>query len=82
MTHDLLDCDITLDPAITIYRDLVYAGRGTIRADGEIICDAVLGDDQDASDETYEAIRDAIDEDAVTGYVSRPDGTYTWTIER
>lgn len=72
---------------ITISRDGVYAGEGTIDHTGEIVCPAVLGPDQDASDETYEAIMDAIDSEPQdagrytgTGEVVRPDGVYSWTI--
>jgi hypothetical protein len=74
---------------ISIYRDDVWAGDGRLDGDGEIVdCPAVLGPDQDASDDTYEAIQDAIDgepQDAGrytgTGSVVRPDGTYSWVIE-
>ena len=73
---------------ITIYRDGVWAGVGRIDSDGEIVdCPAVLGPDQDASDETYEAIQDAIDhepQDAErytgSGEITRPDGVYSWMI--
>ncbi len=64
---------------ISISRDGVWAGDGRIDGDGEIVdCPAVLGADPDASDAAYEAIQEAIEsgEDEVT----RPDGTYTWTI--
>lgn len=73
--------------SISIYRDGVWAGTGTVDADGEIECAAVLGDTQDDSDATYEAIMDAIDampQDAGRytgeGEVTRPDGVYTFTI--
>ena len=64
-----------------------WAGDGRI-VDGCIAdCAAVLGPDQDASDETYEAIEDAItaepqDAGRYTGEgsVTRPDGEYTWVI--
>jgi hypothetical protein len=72
---------------IRIFRDGVLAGTGTIDSDNEIVCDAVLGADQDASDETYEMIQDAIDRepqdaDRYTGEgsVERPDGVYSWII--
>lgn len=68
---------------ITIYRDNVWAGDGRINEDGEIVdCPAVLGPDQDASDDTYEAIQDRIAEDEWTGAgsVERPDGVYCWQI--
>ena len=63
---------------ISISRDGVWAGDGVLR-DGSIEdCPAVLGTDQDASDETYEAIADAIEDG--DDRVTRPDGVYTWTI--
>jgi len=72
---------------ITIYHDGVWSGEGMIDSDGEIICASMLGPNQDASDETYEAIQDAIDaepQDAGrytgSGDVERPDGTYHWQI--
>lgn len=73
---------------ITIYRDGVLAGEGELDKDGEIVnCAAILGADQDASDETYEAICDDIDrepQDAERyrgeGNIDRPDGTYSWVI--
>lgn len=65
---------------ISIYRDNVWAGEGIIGDDGEIRdCAAILGDDQDASDETYEAIQDAIE--SGDDEVVRSDGVYTWMIE-
>lgn len=64
---------------ISISCDGVWAGSGWLTEDGKVIdCPAVLGEDQDASDETYEAIDDAIEEGEEE--VVRPDGTYTWTI--
>lgn len=75
--------------SITIYRDGVWVGTGTIKKCGEIECSAVLGDTQSESDETYEAIMDAIDrqpqdEGRYTGsdYLVRPDGEYTWEISQ
>jgi hypothetical protein len=73
---------------ITIYRDNVYDGTGRIDSDGQIRdCSAVLSPDQDASDETYAAIEDAItdepqDESRYTGRgeITRPDGVYSWEI--
>lgn len=74
---------------ISIFRDGVLAGTGTIDdSDNEIVCDAVLGPDQDASDETYEAIQDAIDSEPQdadrytgSGSITRPDGVvYSWKI--
>jgi hypothetical protein len=65
---------------ITIYRDDAWAGEGWLY-DGEITdCEAVLGVDQDASDETYALIADAIG--AGEYYVQRPDGRYSWTITK
>lgn len=65
---------------IKIYRDGVWAGTGTIDADGYIRdCAAVLGSDQDASDATYEAIEEAIE--AGDDSVIRSDGEYTWEVE-
>lgn len=70
---------------VTIDRDGVWAGDGRWTDDCEIVdCAAVLGPDQDASDDTYEALCDALaslpqDEEHWRGPVSidRPDGTYT-----
>lgn len=64
---------------ISIYRDSVWAGDGVVDETGDIRdCAAVLGSDQDESDETYEAITDAINSGETS--VSRPDGEYTWSI--
>jgi len=64
---------------ISISRGGVWAGDGRIDGSGEIVdCPAVLGADQDASDETYEAIQEAVE--SGEDEVKRPDGTYTWTI--
>lgn len=69
---------------ITIYRNNVWAGDGSINNDCEIVdCQAVLGPDQDASDETYDLIQDAIEEDYDGGWegsLQRPDGVYSWEI--
>lgn len=73
---------------IDISRNGVWAGTGRIDGDGEIVdCSAVLGDTQDASDATYEAIQDAIDAEPQdegrytgTGTIDRPDGQYSWTV--
>lgn len=73
---------------VTIDRDGVWAGTGRWTDDCEIVdCSAVLGPDQDASDETYEALCEALanlpqDEEHWRGPVSveRPDGTYTATL--
>lgn len=74
---------------ISIYRDGVWSGDGTIDDDYCIACSAVLGATQDDSDDCYEAIADAIedesqDEDRYTGSgsIERPDGVYSWTIDR
>jgi hypothetical protein len=74
---------------IRISRDGIWAGTGRIDSDGCIVdCAAVLGQDQDASDETYKAIEDAIADEPQdagrytgTGSMTRPDGIYTWTID-
>lgn len=69
----------TKTQTISITRDGIWAGDGTLR-DGEIVdCSAVLGVDQDASDGTYEAIQDAIADRLDS--IDRPDGTYSWTID-
>jgi hypothetical protein len=72
---------------IQIYRDDIWVGSGTIDIDGEIECSAALGPDQDASDETYCKIMDAIDNEPQDearytgrGSIERPDGTYSWII--
>lgn len=72
---------------ISIFRDGVWSGDGTIDRDGEIECSAVLGDDQDASDETYQMIMDALDEEPQDsgrytgeGSIERPDGNYSWVV--
>ena len=63
---------------INIYRDGVWAGGGEL-VDGEIVdCSAVLGGDQDESEETYCMIEEAIEEGK--SEVVRPDGKYTWSI--
>lgn len=70
---------------VTIYRDDVWAGQGRWTDDCEIVdCPAVLGPDQDASDECYEALCYELshcpqDDDHWRGpvVVERDDGTYT-----
>lgn len=70
---------------VIISRDGVWAGDGRWTDDCEIVdCAAVLGADQDASDETYEALCDELaslpqTENRWRGPVNveRPDGTYT-----
>lgn len=72
---------------ISIYRDGAWVGDGRLDKDRCIVdCSAILGADQDASDDTIEAIMDAMDaepQDADrytgTGSIERPDGTYSWT---
>lgn len=54
----------------------LWCGDGTIKA-GSIECSAVLGDDQDASDEIYEAIEESIEAGQTEGEVSG----YKWTLE-
>ena len=74
---------------VTIDRDGVWAGAGHWTEDCEIVdCAAVLGPDQEASDETYEALSEALaslpqDEEHWRGPVSvdRPDGTYTAMLD-
>lgn len=74
---------------ITIYRNAVYAGEGRINTDGEIVdCPAVLGPDQDSSDETYEAIEDYLNLEpqeegryVLRGEIDRPDGVYSWEVD-
>jgi len=67
---------------IRIFRDGVWAGDGSINNDGEIVdCQAVLGPDQDASDETYYIIQAIIEDNGgCDGAVRRPDGVYSWEI--
>jgi len=70
---------------VIISRDGVWVGDGVWTDDYCIVdCPAVLGEDQDASDETYEALCHAFsrlpqDEEYWRGPVSieRPDGIYT-----
>ena len=86
----LVDPDIeeTAKPSITIYRDDVWSGTGRIDSEGQIVdCAAVLGPNQEASDETYEAIEAAITEEpqddgrySGSGEITRPDGVYSWEI--
>lgn len=66
-----------MSQTIEIYRDGIWAGRGTIDAGGHIECPAILGPDQDAAEECYEAIEGNLD----AGRLVRPDGVYTWEIE-
>jgi hypothetical protein len=69
----------------TIDKDGVWAGDGVWTEDCEIVgCAAVLGPDQDTSDECYEALCEALaglpqDEHHWRGPVSvtRDDGTYS-----
>ena len=68
---------------ITIFRDHIYAGVGKLERGSVstyiVDCDAQLGGDYDASEETYELIEAAIN--AGDKSVERPDGVYTWVIE-
>ena len=78
-----------MNAIIDIFRDDVWAGTGRIDDGGYIVdCSAILGDDQDESDATYEAIEDAITSEPQdserytrTGSVARPDGVYSWVIK-
>lgn len=74
------DAAIAKPQKVTISRDGVWAGDGRWTEDCEIVdCPAVLGQDQDASDETYELLCDALASLDGNGTVSveRPDGIYT-----
>lgn len=66
---------------ITIYRNNVYAGEGRFSSySGRILdCSAMLGPTDEQSEETYQAIEDAI----AGGWerITRPDGEYTWSVE-
>lgn len=72
----------------TISRDGVWCGYGRWIVDHEIVdCLAMLGPDEDASRDTYDALCDALsslpqDAEHWRGPVSveRPDGTYTVTL--
>ena len=72
---------------ITIYCNNVWSGTGRRDECGVISdCSAELGPNHDASDETYEAIEDALEADddgrySGSGEIVRPDGTYSWTID-
>jgi hypothetical protein len=65
---------------VQIFRDGVFAGDGFIDSEGRITCSAVLGPDQDASDDTYDELEDSYSPDAGSGpqiiSVERPDGCY------
>ena len=70
---------------ISIYRDDVWAGDGRLEDDGQIVdCPAVLGPDQEASEETYAAIASSIaavpQKYRYTGSIEQPDGTYSWRV--
>jgi hypothetical protein len=78
---------MTMACIIRIFRDGVWVGDGTVSDDGTIECEAVLGATQDDSDETYEAIMDALDHDPQDadrytgeGSVTRPDGVYDFVV--
>jgi hypothetical protein len=69
---------------VVISRNGVWSGDGRWTDDCEIVdCAAMLGTDQDASDETYELLCDELaslpqteDRWRCPVYVERPDGTY------
>lgn len=69
---------------VIINHDGVWAGEGRWTDDCEIVdCPASLGPDEDASDETYEDLSDALSEQPDADWyrpvrVERPDGTF-WT---
>lgn len=77
-----------MNKKISIFRNGVWAGDGRLDRDGQIVdCAAILGATEDASDETYVAIEDAISDEPQDaerytgrGSIERPDGTYSWTI--
>ena len=80
MANDEANEGETMTATISIFRDDVWAGDGHLSADGVISgCSAVLGSDQDASDETYDRIEGAVE--SRHAEIARPDGVYTWTIE-
>jgi hypothetical protein len=65
---------------VTIDKDGVWAGDGVWTNDCRIEdCPAVLGWDQDSSDNTYEALADALAEHPWGGPVriTKSDGVYT-----
>lgn len=71
---------------VTISRDGVWAGDGVwIEGEGRIDCAAVLGPDQDASDETYdlltEALESALEDGRSEATIVRPDGEYTAVLD-
>lgn len=61
---------------ITIYEDQIYAGHGTIDACGNIICDAILGENQATAEAAYEAIEHAIKNGA--SVISSGAHDYSW----
>jgi len=70
---------------VAISRDGVWAGDGRWTDDCEIVdCAAILGEDQDASDQTYEMLCDELASlPQIDGHwrgpvsVQRPDGIYS-----
>lgn len=70
---------------ISIYANGVWAGEGRFLGGKIVDCPAVLGGSQDASDEIYESIEDAIaagdESDARDGDGIMIDGvSYSWDI--
>lgn len=63
---------------ITIYKDDIYAGHGTVDAYGSITCGAVLGEDQTTAEAAYYAIERAIRNGACT--ISSGSHEYSWDI--
>ena len=64
---------------ISIYRNGIWTGTGRL-VNGSIRgCDAILGADQDASDDTYDLIEEAID--IGNSSVTCSDGEYTWKLD-
>lgn len=76
---------------ISISQDGVWAGQGHYdhRDDGESVsgsirdCDAILGGSQDAAEEAYSAIEDAITEgdSPEDGEIEHAGHAYSWTLE-
>lgn len=68
---------MTTDKQITIFADDIFAGQGSVD-DDSILCDAVLGGDQDTSDTVYQEILCALEDGDESVTV---DGVeYTWEI--
>lgn len=70
---------------IEICRDNVWAGAGRFVRGSIVDCGAILGEDEVASEETYELLEDLLAEQLENDptnwdcevRVHRPDGTYT-----